>query len=442
MRAEAAHGLSQSLVAAMAGVDVRTYGEYERTGQASGTVVRAVAGILGASRAQQVAMWRWARRPVPPELQLPVTPFDPDLADDLTGATHAPAVWLTPEWDVLGANEPAAGHLGVLARRGANWPVELLGPHGEARDLITDWPACAQWMVEVLRMAVVDPHCSPRMAEVACEVRQYQPTAHLWDACADMREGPDGMTLRARLPGMSPRPVDLRLSALARGNVRLLVLRPTVTVRRVDYSEASRAVPSAQQLADAVVEMGATVCAVNYLSVDPHDPHAGPGLLSVDGPYPSLDVRLRRVAVATVADYTIGPAFLRSGAPIPTFTASTAFTRYMRDGQVVCDSRDEIEAAMGGRPDVIAALVPDPPPDQDGARIGRAAHVPLTVPDPDAPGGVRILGSVVAHRTEDQPPFTAEECAHLHHLAEVRGAAMAKEAHVTRGTREMWRTIA
>jgi MmyB-like transcription regulator ligand binding domain len=434
LRVASARGLSQSLVATMAGVDVRTYGDYERRGLASGAVVRAVAGILGASRAQQVAMWRWARRPVPPELRPPTGPVDPDLADQLTGATHAPVVWLTPEWDVLGANEPAALHLGPLARPGANWAASSLGPYGEARQLITDWPACARWMVEMLRMAIVDPQHSPRAAEVACEVRQYQPTAQMWDACADMREDPDGMALQASLPGLSPHPVDLRLSTLARGDIRLIVLRPIVSVRRVDRTEASRALPSAQWLADAVVELGATVCAVNYRSPcpEPHPPSLHP-FRAGEGTS-SMDVSLRRAAIATEAAYKVAPAFLRNGAPIPRLPASTAIAQHL-SGQVVCSSREEVEAAVGGRPDLIAALIPDPPPGADGARIGRMARVPLAVPDPNARGGVRILGSVVAYRTENRTPFTAEELAQLRHLADVRSAAMTRE---TQATRDAW----
>jgi GAF domain-containing protein len=65
-------------------------------------------------------------------------------------------------------------------------------------------------------------------------------------------------------------------------------------------------------------------------------------------------------------------------------------------------------------------------------RIGRVAHAPLAVPDPDAPGGVRILGSIEAYRTEDLPPFTSEELARIRHLAAVRGAAMAREAAAAR----------
>ena len=252
MRVLAARGLSQSLTATMAGVDVRTYGNFERTGAASGDVVRAVAGVLGASRAQQVAMWRWVRRAVPPELRPPgCSIIEPDLADQLTGAERSPAVWLTPQWDVLSANAPATEHLGPLGHPGANWAEAILGPRGEARDMVVDWPACARWMIDVLRMATVDPDCSPRTAEVACEVRQHRPTAELWDSCADMREGPDGMTLRARLPGMSPHPVDLRLSTLARGDAYLVVLRPVEAVRRVGRPEASHAVPSTPRLADA-----------------------------------------------------------------------------------------------------------------------------------------------------------------------------------------------
>jgi hypothetical protein len=81
-------------------------------------------------------------------------------------------------------------------------------------------------MVAVLRMSTVDPHRTPRTAEVALEVRQHRPTAELWDSCADMREGPDGMTLRVQ-SGTPASPVDLRLSTLTRGDVCLVMLRPT-----------------------------------------------------------------------------------------------------------------------------------------------------------------------------------------------------------------------
>lgn len=57
-------------------------------------------------------------------------------------------------------------------------------------------------------------------------MRQHQPTADLWNSCADMREDPDGMTLQMRLPGMSTDPVTLKLSTLTRGDIRLLVLLP------------------------------------------------------------------------------------------------------------------------------------------------------------------------------------------------------------------------
>ena len=230
-RAVTTRGLSQNMVATMAGVDVRTYGAFERQGDASASVVRAVAGILGASRAQQVAMWRWIRRPAPEDLQPPAGRLG-DLADQLTSPTPSPAVWLSPDWDIVGANTTAAEHLGVLARLGDNWATAILGPRAEARDLVADWPGCAQWMVAALRMATVDPARSCRLAEVACEVRQHPPTAALWDASADMLEGPDGMTLRAHLPSLSPRPVELRLSTLSRGPINLVVLRPVTNARR------------------------------------------------------------------------------------------------------------------------------------------------------------------------------------------------------------------
>ncbi|WNI19933.1 hypothetical protein [Actinacidiphila sp. ITFR-21] len=239
LRALSACGLSQSLVATMAGVDVRTYGDFERRGLSSPGVVRSVAGILGASCAQQVAMWRWIRRAVPPDLR-PSADIDPELADQLTGAERSPAVWLTPEWDVLGANQPASQHLGPLARLGANWATAILGPGGEARDMMADWSTCARWMVAALRMATVDPDHSARTAEVALEVRQHRPTADLWDTCAEMLDGPDGMILRARLPGLSSRPVDLRLSTLSRGDVRLVVLRPIVTVGAAEAVSAAQ----------------------------------------------------------------------------------------------------------------------------------------------------------------------------------------------------------
>lgn len=165
-RAMSGIGLSQRLVATMAGVDVRTYGTFERKGLASDAVVRTVVEILGASRAQQVAIWRWAGRPVPHGLHAPVR-VDPGLADQLTGSTRSPAVWLTPEWDVLAANEPAA-MLGPLARPGANWAEEILGPHGQARKMLTDWTACARWMIETLRMATVDPAAPPAPPKSPC----------------------------------------------------------------------------------------------------------------------------------------------------------------------------------------------------------------------------------------------------------------------------------
>jgi hypothetical protein len=223
-RAVSGIGLSQRLVATMAGVDVRTYGSFERKGLASDAVVHTVVEILGASRAQQVAIWRWVGRPVPHGLCAPLR-VDPGLADQLTGSTRSPAVWLTPEWDVLAANQPAAA-LGPLARPGANWAEEILGPHGRAREMLVDWTACARWMIETLRMATVDPGHSPRTTEVALVVRQHQPTADLWDSRADMREDPDGMTLQMQLPDLSPDPVTLKLSTLTRGDLRLLVLQP------------------------------------------------------------------------------------------------------------------------------------------------------------------------------------------------------------------------
>lgn len=91
-----------------------------------------------------------------------------------------------------------------------------------------------------------------------------------------------------------------------------------------------------------------------------------------------------------------------------------------------------MEDSVGRREDLIAALIPDPPPGTGGLHIGRVAHAPLTVPDPHAPGNVRVLGSIEAHRTEDLPPFTDEELARLRHLASLRGAAMAREAAAAR----------
>jgi len=224
-RAVSTRGLSQALIAAMVGIDVRTYRDFERQGVSGAAVIRAVAGILGVSRPQHAAMWRWTRRLVPPELRPPVGRVDPAFAELVTGTTPAPAVWLTPEWDVIASNQPAAEHLGLLARTGVNWATAILGPRGEARGVVADWPGCARWMVAALRMATVDPDRTHRTAEVVCEVRQHQPTAQLWDSSADMREGPDGMILRAVLPSTA-RPVDLRLSALHRGDNRLVVLRP------------------------------------------------------------------------------------------------------------------------------------------------------------------------------------------------------------------------
>lgn len=70
--------------------------------------------------------------------------------------------------------------------------------------------------------------------DVACGVAEVHDagTAALWDTSAAMLEGPDGMTLRAHPPGLSPCPVDLRLSTLARGRINLVVLRPTTGTAR------------------------------------------------------------------------------------------------------------------------------------------------------------------------------------------------------------------
>jgi hypothetical protein len=436
-RALAAPGLSKNLTAAMAGVDTRTYWAFEHRGLSSPETLRTVAAILGVSRAQHAAMWRWTRRPVPLDLQPPACPADTVLADQLTGAARHPAVWLTPEWDVISANEPARAHLRPLALPGTNWAETILGPGLRARHLLTSWEGCARPMLEALRTATVDPARSPRIAQIALEVRQHRPTADLWDSCADMREGLDGMTMRALLPGLSPVPCDLRLSALSYGGALLVVLRPMVVLRRVDRGEASRAIPSAQQLADSVVELGATVGVVNYPLPNPNpgpDRAIGPRPVAADGRPPDLDVRLRRAAVAAVAGYTIAPGFLRPGAAIPGFPGTSAeIARHLRGEPVLCASREAMEAAVGGRPELIRALIPDPAPGTGGPRIGRVAHAALTVPDPDAPGGLRILGSVEAHRSAGQPPFTTDQLDRLRYLASVRGEAMAQEAEAARG---------
>ncbi len=396
-----ARGLTQLETAVMAGVRERHYAELERRGGPghSRHLVAAIAGILGLDPAQEGALYRWAQHR--PPCPLPGSGLGARLHRMLQRQSDPALITDRGTWDVAAHNEPAAYHLPQITRPRANVAELVLGPGAD--EVLMDWErSWARPLVGMLRMEVAAPGCDPRLRETAARVRRHPPTRRIWDGDAGMREHADADGLPIRVPTLWRGAVGTvgitTLTPESRPDLRLVLISPE-GVRPEETAGPGRTVQSAQRLADAVqAALDTAYVTVNYPTAPRRELEQG-----------TVDVGLRRAAVA--ADGPLPPGFLRPGDPLPPLPAgSEPVAEHRRGGCVLLTGLDAITAALGHRPDLVAALVPAPD-------VIAVMHAPLMA-------GGRIIGSVEAWQTAGRTPPTPGHLETLRHLATLRATAM------------------
>ncbi|WP_398867743.1 MmyB family transcriptional regulator [Streptomyces cyaneofuscatus] len=103
----------------------------------SSDTIAEVSRLLTLHPDEQLALYRWAGRPVPPLLS-PITPEVPDDIRDHIDRLPYPALLEGPDFGIIAYNRRAARACPWAARPGANVMTDLLLP-GPGRD------QCAQW---------------------------------------------------------------------------------------------------------------------------------------------------------------------------------------------------------------------------------------------------------------------------------------------------------
>jgi GAF domain-containing protein len=400
-------GLTQLMVATMAGVRERHYAGFERAGGRgySRTMIAALVDILGLTGARESALYRWGQHRPP---RTPAgTGMDEALARRLHELPHIALCVDRESWDVLAYNEPAAYHAPALTAPAANLARIVLGPHAR-RGTLLDWEqSWARPMIDLLRAAVAAPDAGPRLREVVAAVRADPATRRIWDSAADMRAHVDGEVWPALIPTLARHPVRLESQAWIperRPDLRMVVAVPVTGGTEV--AAPARSVPSAQRLADAVlVVTEASLVTVNYTTGPAawHEPSDRAG---------TVDVRMRRAAIAVVDGREVPPGFLRPGDRFPPLPdGSDPIQRHRLGGHVLLDGHQAIAEALGNDPSLTHQLIPGPD-------VTGLIHAPLT-----SPSGA-VLGSVEAWQVRGGQRFTDEHLATLRHLARVRAAAM------------------
>ncbi|MFF2228711.1 helix-turn-helix domain-containing protein [Streptomyces globisporus] len=200
--------VTQAVMAELLGISENHYRRLEAGRRHMGVaVIEEISRILTLHPDEQVALYRWAGRPVPPFLS-PVAPEVPDDLRDHIGRLPFPALLEGPDFGVLAYNRRAARACPWTARPGANVMVDLLLP-GPGRD------QCAQWeelwaprLLAQLRQGALASAALRAIVDRVCEDPQVRA---LWDQAADLRRHAYGTTRPMYLDGWRPRPAWVRI---------------------------------------------------------------------------------------------------------------------------------------------------------------------------------------------------------------------------------------
>ncbi|WP_411120325.1 helix-turn-helix domain-containing protein [Streptomyces sp. 058-1L] len=206
-----AHGddpVTQTVMAQELGITEHYYRRLEtgRRPMSSGTIAE-VSRLFTLHPDEQLALYRWAGRPVPPLLSA-VTPEVPDDLRDHIDRLPFPALLEAPDLAIIAVNRRAARACPWTTEPGANIMIDLLLP-GPGRD------QCAQWeehsappLLAQLRQGALASAALRAIVDQVCEDLQVR---ELWHLAADLRRHAYGTTRPMHLAGPGPDPAWVRI---------------------------------------------------------------------------------------------------------------------------------------------------------------------------------------------------------------------------------------
>ncbi|MEU8445509.1 helix-turn-helix domain-containing protein [Streptomyces microflavus] len=200
--------VTQTVMAQELGISEHYYRRLEtgRRPMSSDTIAE-VSRLLTLHPDEQLALYRWAGRPVPPLLS-PIAPEVPDDLRDHIDRLPFPALLEGPDFGIIAVNRRAARACPWTAEPGANVLVDLLLP-GPGRD------QCAQWeehwappLLAQLRQGALVNAALRAIVNQVCEDAQVR---ELWHRTADLRRHAYGTTRPMHLAGPGPDPAWVRI---------------------------------------------------------------------------------------------------------------------------------------------------------------------------------------------------------------------------------------
>ncbi|XXZ53140.1 helix-turn-helix domain-containing protein (plasmid) [Streptomyces cavourensis] len=200
--------VTQAVMAEQLGISEHHYRRME-TGRRplSSDAIAGISRTLALHPDEQLALYRWAKRPVPPLLS-PITPDVPDDLRDHIDRLPFPAILEGPDFTILAHNRRAARACPWTARPRANVMVDLLLP-GPGRD------QCAQWeehwappLLAQLRQGALANNALRAIVDRVCEDPQVR---ELWERTADLRRHAYGTVRPMYLEGAPTRPAWVRI---------------------------------------------------------------------------------------------------------------------------------------------------------------------------------------------------------------------------------------
>lgn len=200
--------VTQAVMADRLGISEHHYRRLESGRRPMSThVIGEISRILALHPDEQLALYRWAGRPVPPLLS-PVAPVVPEDLRSHISRLPFPALLEGPDFGVLTYNRRAARACPWTARPGANVMTDLLLP-GPGRD------QCALWreywappLLAQLRQGALTSAALRAIADRVCEDPEVR---ELWDRTADLRKHAYGTTRPMHLEGWRPNPAWVRI---------------------------------------------------------------------------------------------------------------------------------------------------------------------------------------------------------------------------------------
>ncbi|MFF0337952.1 helix-turn-helix domain-containing protein [Streptomyces fimicarius] len=231
--------VTQTVMADHLGITERYYRRIENGERLpSSDVIAGISRALSLHPDEQLALYRWAGRPVPPLLS-PVAPDVPEDLRDHIDRWPFPALLEAPDFSILACNRRAERACPWTARPGANVMVDLLLP-GPGRD------QCAQWeehwappLLAQLRQAALGG--SPALRAIVDRVCEDPQVRDLWHQTADLRRHAYGTVRPMFLDGWRPRPAWVRIMGwqpMHHPSLRVITGEPATNTRQPHHSTA------------------------------------------------------------------------------------------------------------------------------------------------------------------------------------------------------------